>query len=228
MRTMRHPSGLNERVVAKVFARRGRLHAYETIAPARTALAVIDMTRAFVEEDPNCREIVPAINAVAARLRWAGGTVAWVTMAPTSGVDPAVAEIVGAERARLFYEMARTEDPRSRLWPELKVAEGDLLSSKRGASAFFPGKCDLADRLAERAIDTVLIAGTVTNVCCESSARDAVELGYRVVMISDGLAGHAFGLHEASLTTFYRIFGDVRPAAEVLELISAGGEGANI
>ena len=228
MRTIRHPSGLNERVVAKVFARRGRLHAYETIEPARTALAVIDMTCGPVEEDPNCRAIVPAINAVADRLRRAGGTVAWVTMAPTSGADPAMAAIVGAERARLFHEMARTEDPRSRLWPEFEVAEGDLHAAKRGVSAFFPGKCDLADRLAERSIDCVLIAGTVTNVCCESSARDAVELGYRVIMISDGLAGHAFGLHEASLTTFYRIFGDVRPAAEVLELISAGGEGTGV
>ena len=228
MRTMRHPSGLNERVVAKVFARRGRLHAHETIAPARTALVVIDMTCGPVEEDPNCRDIVPAINTVADRLRRAGGTVAWVTMAPISGVDPAVAAIVGTDRARLFYEMARADDPRSRLWPELEVAEGDLHAAKRGISAFFPGKCDLADRLAERAIDTLLIAGTVTNVCCESSARDAVELGYRVVMISDGLAGHAFGLHEASLTTFYRIFGDVRPAAEVLELIAAGGDGAGI
>lgn len=228
MRTMRHPSGLNERVVAKVFARRGRLHAYETIEPANTALTVIDMTCGPVEEDPNCRAIVPAINAVADGLRRAGGSVAWVTVAPKPGVEPAMAEMVGADRARLFHEMSRADDPRSRLWPELEVAEGDLHAAKRGVSAFFPGKCDLADRLAERGIDTVLIAGTVTNVCCESSARDAVELGYRVVMISDGLAGHAFGLHEASLTTFYRIFGDVRPAAEVLELISAAGAGTGV
>jgi ureidoacrylate peracid hydrolase len=93
---------------------------------------------------------------------------------------------------------------------------------KSGASAFFPGKCALPDRLQERGIDTVLVTGTVTNVCCESSARDAVELGYRAIMVSDAMRGYAFGLHEASLTTFYRIFGDVRPTSEILSLIVKG------
>jgi nicotinamidase-related amidase len=73
--------------------------------------------------------------------------------------------------------------------------------------------------LQRRKLDTLLIAGTVTNICCESSARDALELGYRVVMISDANIGHSHGLHEASLTTIYRCFGDVRPTAEVLDLI---------
>ena len=62
----------------------------------------------------------------------------------------------------------------------------------------------------------------MTNVCCESSARDATELGYEVTMVSDACHGHSYGLHEASLATFYRIFGDVRPSSEVVELIDAG------
>jgi nicotinamidase-related amidase len=68
----------------------------------------------------------------------------------------------------------------------------------------------------------VLIGGLVTNVCCESSARDACELGYQVTMVSDALVGHQFGLHEAALATFFRIFGDVRPSTEVVELLAAG------
>jgi len=107
----------------------------------------------------------------------------------------------------------------------LDARKGDIHVTKQGHSAFYPGKCDLPDLLAEKAIDTILITGTVTNVCCESSARDAVQLHYRVVMVSDALAGHAFGLHEASLATFYRIFGDVRPTAEILELISNADDG---
>jgi len=50
--------------------------------------------------------------------------------------------------------------------------------------------------------------------------RDAIELGYKVIIISDALAGHAHGLHEATLATFYRIFGDVRPSSEIMELLS--------
>ena len=65
----------------------------------------------------------------------------------------------------------------------------------------------------------ILIAGAVTNICCESSARDAVELDYKVLMISDALSGQAHGLHEATLATFYRIFGDVRPSEDVIRLL---------
>ena len=63
---------------------------------------------------------------------------------------------------------------------------------------------------------------SVTNIRCESSTRDAAELQYKVVMVSDALAGQAHGLHEATLATFYRIFGDVRPSHEVASLLDEG------
>ena len=221
-----HPSGLNEKVVAKVVARRGRLHAHERLEPARTALVVIDLTRGAVSLENGCRTIVSPINAMASALRQAGGHVAWVTTAAGAAVDAHLVAVSGVERARMFHDMARTGDPRSHLWPELDVHEADIRVTKRGFSAFFPGKCDLPELLQAQGVDTVLIAGTVTNVCCESAARDAVELGYRVVMVSDALAGHAHGLSEASLTTIFRIFGDVRPTSEVLGLINANGAGS--
>ena len=99
-------------------------------------------------------------------------------------------------------------------WHELHTAEDDLFASKSGASAFFPGKCNLKEQLDPLGIDTLLIAGAVTNICCESSARDAVELEYKVILVSDALSGQAHGLHEATLATFYRIFGDVRPSTD--------------
>jgi nicotinamidase-related amidase len=219
--TLRHPSGIDEAVVAKVVSRRGRLHAFESLNPALTALVVIDLMRASVENDEACREIVGPINRVAAALRERGGTVAWVTAAPMPLESPALAAIHGPERLRHFQDAALPEDPRSQLWHELTAQAGDIHAMKQGYSAFFPGRCDLHAQLQRRKLDTLLIAGTVTNICCESSARDAVELGYRVVMISDANTGHAHGLHEASLTTIYRCFGDVRPTAEVLGLIAA-------
>lgn len=219
--TLRHPSGIDEKVVAKVMSRRGRLHAFESLNPALTALVVIDLMRASVENDEACREIVSPINQVAAALRGRGGTVAWVTAAPMPLESPVLAAIHGPQRLRHFQDAARPEDPRSQLWHELATQAGDIHAKKQGYSAFFPGRCDLHAQLQRRKLDTLLIAGTVTNICCESSARDAVELGYRVVMISDANTGHAHGLHEAALTTIYRCFGDVRPTAEVLDLIAA-------
>jgi nicotinamidase-related amidase len=90
---------------------------------------------------------------------------------------------------------------------------------KTASSAFFPGRCPLPDLLAERGITTVLITGTVTNVCCESSARDASTLGYRVVMVADANAAMRDQDHNATLHTVYRTFGDVRATADVLSLI---------
>ena len=52
--------------------------------------------------------------------------------------------------------------PGTRLWPALQRGEADLVAVKSGASAFFPGKCNLKEQLDACAIDTVLIAGAVT------------------------------------------------------------------
>ena len=59
---------------------------------------------------------------------------------------------------------------------------------KGGPSAFLPGRCDPDQRLQAQGVDTVLITGTVANVCCESTARDASNLAYRVIMVADGNA----------------------------------------
>jgi nicotinamidase-related amidase len=66
----------------------------------------------------------------------------------------------------------------------------------------------------------VLVTGTVTSVCCESTARDAATLGYRVVFVADGTADVRDSVRNATLRTVYRSFGDVRPTTEVLELLS--------
>ncbi len=60
-----------------------------------------------------------------------------------------------------------------------------------------------------RGIDTVLITGTVTNVCCESTARDAMMRNFRTIMISDGNAANSDQDHANSLIAFYLSFGDV-------------------
>jgi ureidoacrylate peracid hydrolase len=63
------------------------------------------------------------------------------------------------------------------LWPELEVQVKDSIVDKTRFGAFVPGSSDLHDILRARGIDTLIITGTATNVCCESTAlRDADEL----------------------------------------------------
>jgi nicotinamidase-related amidase len=220
---VQHPSGIPEKIVRKVVARRGRLHAFERIEPRRTALVVIDLDTATVGRNEECRAIVARVNELAASVRRAGGVVAWV-MSHMPVMPKHFAAILGVELAAKYVNDGQADGDGTTLWHELQVSPQDVRATKSGASAFFPGKCDLKEQLDRFGIDTLLIAGAVTNVCCESSARDAVELDYKVILVSDALSGHAHGLHEATLATFYRIFGDVRPAADVIELLGVGSD----
>jgi nicotinamidase-related amidase len=215
---MHHPSGIPEKIVQKVVARRKRLHAFESIEAGRTALVVIDFDTATVGVNEECQRLVPRVNELAAAVRNAGGVVAWVT-SHTPVMPKHSAAILGTELSTKYFNDGQANGAGTTLWHELHTEKHDLLATKPGASAFFPGKCNLKEQLDPLGIDTVLVAGAVTNICCESSARDAAELEYKVIMVSDALSGHAHGLHEATLATFYRIFGDVRPCSEIIELL---------
>jgi len=102
------------------------------------------------------------------------------------------------------------------LWPELDVRPEDEIVKKYRYSAFMPGTSALPDRLRVRGFDTVLIIGTVTNVCCESSARNANMTNFRTIMVSDGNAALSQEEHDASLTAFYNTFGDVMVADMII------------
>jgi nicotinamidase-related amidase len=215
-----HAWHIEEREYLRHEQRRGRRHAFERLWPERTALVVIDMVPFFVAEMEYGRGIVPNVNRLAGCLREAGGTVAWV-LPGADGTSPRDLEFFGPEVAETYRASGGTGPLRERLWPELEVEEADLVVEKSAHSAFFPGRSPLPELLEGRGVDTVLIAGTVTNVCCESSARDASTLGYRVVFVADANAAPHDQVHNATLHTVYRSFGDVRPTHEVIDLIEA-------
>jgi nicotinamidase-related amidase len=213
-----HPSGIPQKIVNKVVARRGRLHAFESIDPMTTALVVIDLDQATVGNDETSRRMISIVNTLARAVRESGGVVAWV-LSRMDVMPKHFSAILGDDLAARYFSEGHADGPGTKLWHELQRVAADVSAVKSSASAFFPGKCDLKAQLDARGIDTVLIAGAVTNICCESSARDAAALEYKVIMISDALSGHAHGLHEATLATFYRIFGDVRPSGEIIRLL---------
>lgn len=215
-----HAWHIEPREYARQEERRGRRHAYARLTPAKTALVVVDMVPFFVEENPYCRGIVPNIRSLADALRAAGGTVAWVL--PASGPpSPHAVEFYGEKVAALFAASGGTGALADRLWPGFDVHADDLLAEKSSASAFFPGACPLPSMLKGRGVDTVIVAGTVTNVCCESTARDASASGWRVIMAADANAARRDQDHNATLHTVYRTFGDVRPTSELIALIAS-------
>jgi ureidoacrylate peracid hydrolase len=103
-----------------------------------------------------------------------------------------------------------------KLFSGLEPLPGDLRVKKIKYSAFIAGSSDIDAQLKGCGIDTVLITGTATNVCCESSARDAMMLDYRVIMLSDANATWTDEEHAATLNSFMLFFGDVMTAEEAI------------
>lgn len=216
---MEHAWTIDAREYARHEHRRGRRHAYASLAPERTALVVVDMVPFFLDANAYARGIVPNVNRLAATLRAAGGHVAWVVPAaapPTTHMK----EFFGAEVAQRYAASGGSGRPVARVAAALEVAPTDLVVEKRAPSAFFPGRCTLHDRLTGLGVENVIVAGTVANVCCESTARDASALGYRVVMVADANAALRDADLNATLHTVYRSFGDVRPTSEVVDLVT--------
>src|SRR6202167_6121083 len=107
-------------------------------------------------------------------------------------------------------------------WHANDIRPEDAQITKTRYSAFIQGSSGVEPYLHDRGSDTLLITGTATNVCCESSARDAMMLNYKVVMVSDGLATHNDEEHNAALSIFYGLFGDVQTVDEAIESLKRG------
>jgi len=226
-----HPCAIPAEIASRILSRRGSRHAFQSLESRRTALVVIDMQNAFLEpgqpsETPMAREIVPAINRLAGAVRAAGGTVAWV-QGTFSGSGPDYWPLffdamVDRAHADAILGALTEGRPGHALWRGLDVHPGDIRVAKKRYSAFFPGACALPGLLRERGIDTVLIAGTLTNVCCEASARDAMMADFKTVMVADANAARSDAEHIAALATVAEFFGDVRTSDELIALLSSG------
>ncbi len=218
---MGHPD-IDPAILQGAAARRGRPHVYDEIVPARTALVAIDLQNAFMRpgapsEVPNARAIVPAVNRLADALRGSGGTVAWVQATFERDGWPLFFEhMVRPELAARILAALRPGSADHALWPELSIASEDIVVPKYRFSAFLPGASTLPAILRGRGIDTVLITGCMTNMCCDSSARDAVMTDFRTAMIGDCNAARTDAEHLSALGSFLTGFGDVRRSDELI------------
>jgi ureidoacrylate peracid hydrolase len=218
-----HKISIPDEFINAVIARRGKLQRYDTLAGASTALVVIDLQNVFMlpgmpVEVPVAREIVPNVNRLAAAVRDAGGKVVWVKMTSNDrhggwevffdGMKPGMREEVAKSMARGSHGHA--------LHADLVVEPGDLTVEKTRYSAFIQGSSNLDELLRSLGIDTVIVVGTLTNVCCESTVRDAMMLNYKTVFVSDANAALTDEDHNATLRNMLRIFADVYPTDEAI------------
>jgi ureidoacrylate peracid hydrolase len=220
-----HKVTVRQEIIDRVLARRGQYHWFEELDPRRTALVIIDMQELFCApgapaEVANSREIVPPINNLTEELRKIGVLVIWVLHANV--------QLSGRSDWDLFFNyivaegvrqktMESLSPGRQKVWSDLTVGPHDVTIIKNRYSAMVAGSSGLERLLRSVGIDTILIAGTKTNICCEATARDAMMLDFKVVMVSDCCAALSDDEHRSALENVIQQFGDVMTGSEVLE-----------
>jgi ureidoacrylate peracid hydrolase len=226
---MMHNITVRQEIIDRVVARRGQFHWFNSLDPKTTALLVIDMQHAFCEpggpaEVPVSRALVKPINELTANLRLLGVPVFWILHANIKNGEKTDWEV--------FFNHVVSDEVRTRtvdslmadrqvVWSELRQGNNDITVLKNRYSALIGGSSNLERIMRSMGIDTVLIAGTKTNVCCESTARDAMMLDFKVVMIEDCCAALSDDEHRSALETIIQQFGDVMKADEVIKRLSA-------
>lgn len=225
-----HKIQLSPEIVERSHRHRGRKHILENIDPLKTALVVVDMQIGFMApggplEIPFTRDIVGNINQLSAAMREAGGLNVFLrfTFDENEPLNWSFwYDIVSSPEAKENSRKTFSRDsPKFQLWPELDVRQQDIVLDKTRFSGFVPGTCALDDLLRERDIDTIIVTGTMTNCCSESTARDAAQRNYKVIFVADGNATLTDEEHNATLNNMQSLFGDVMMTDKILSVIAA-------
>jgi nicotinamidase-related amidase len=216
-----------------------------TLDPRATALVIVDMQEYFLDPaspfSRACDRLVPGVlghfqergrgvvepslRRLLDRFRGQGSLVVYTTVASElpDGRDlmPIFQQRNAATRAAVGEVAipART-DAWARIVGALEPRPGELVVNKTTYGTF--SSTGLDHTLRALGISTLVVGGVVTNVCVETTARDAADRGYEVVLLDDGCAAFSPEIHEATLLSFQGPFGRVRTTDEVLALLAEG------
>src|SRR3954462_5043132 len=212
------------------------------IIPSRTALIVIDMQRDFLEPGGfgeslgnDVSLLGAAIEPIKALLAGARSKKMLVihtreghrtdlSDAPRAKVergDPATRIGAAGPMGRILIRGEAGHD----IVPELYPIAGEVVIDKPGKGAFYA--TELGDVLSRQGIDTLLVCGVTTEVCVNTTVREANDRGYRCVVLADCCASYFPEFHEAGLKMIKAqggIFGWVSDSAAVIAAMAPGTE----
>ena len=195
-----------------------------TINPATTALVLIEFQNEFTSPGGVLHDAVAEVMDSTGML---GNTTALVDKARKAGVTIMHAPITFApgygELTRHPYGILKgVVDGNAFVkgtWgaaivDDLTPATGDILiEGKRGLDTFASTNLDFI--LRSKGIDTIILAGFLTNCCVESTMRSGYENGYRVITLTDCTAATSTAEHENAIAFDYPMFSEPVASAEV-------------
>lgn len=191
------------------------------------ALINVDMQRCFVEGTPLAAPdglaLVERVNQLARASREAGGLVVhtrgWMKR------DGSNLGVMGEMVPPFIVDFYTEGSDSAELHDSLDVDPEDVILDKTRYGAFHG--TDLAETLRSRNIDTVIISGIATNICCETTAREASQHDFRVVFLSDGTATKEMNgvsgdeLQRATCASLGQVFAQIATVDEVMDKIRA-------
>ena len=196
-----------------------------TVVPQKTALVNVDMQNCFVADSPisapDGLAVLARINQLAKVCRRAGILVihtAFVLRPDGSNIG-VLAETSPPAKAGIFNKGSES----AALHPSLLVDANDIVLEKPRFGAFHGTDLELIFR--SRGIDTIIISGIATNICCDTTAREAMVRDFHVFFLSDGTAAAGIGgaiadeLQRATLTTLGFLFAQVLTVDEMIKKI---------
>ncbi len=225
-----HRISLPQASIDHVMRRRGKLHAYDGLHPARTALLVIDMQNFWCLDgmpafSPTTASLAPNINRLAAAMRAAGSSVWWIrAIYEGSSKDwSSYMHYLNPDDVAMVMAHLSEAHEASAVWDGMDVRDGDEHVVKTRFSAFIRGASDIEDRLRACGVDRLVMTGVATDVCVESTARDAFMLDFENIVVSDGTATRSDDAHNASLGAMFTHFADIMTTDEVIGLLGKAG-----
>ena len=200
-----------------------------TLDRERTALLVIDMQNDFVKEGailevPKIRSQIPKIKRLIETCRKLEVPIIYTKQVyrADSKVKPLILEMFHL----LEKEGLRDGTEGAEIYRELEPKPGDIIVRKMGYSAFYNTQLEsiLRNVKGRRNVNTIIICGTVTNICCESTARDAFERDYKVVFGSDITSAWTDDFQTLTLKNIEYAFGQVMTCDEIINALKYGEE----
>jgi ureidoacrylate peracid hydrolase len=203
------------------------------LEPARTALLVVDMQRGFLEpgaamEVPEARAMVPTVAGLIALFRREGLPVAWSQFVYSPAAPLLVGDLHPEHRPAppgaptgfgLPSSSCLQGDPSMEVILELAPAPGELSVQKHWYDAFAGTALDGA--LRARGVRSLVVTGTMTDICVLATVVGAFNREYRVTVVEDGVATLWPEIQRATLDIIRRAYGRVVPAKVVADAIAA-------